>query len=759
MKLNKKIISIILTIVLSFVALTGCNDNLGEQEKEDYLKGIEAAKLLLANTRLDENFATNSFNVFKNNNENELLNEKIYLSANKPDYESDGVEARWNNFPDLSTELQAVNATIVNLENTALQFASTINEIKRFVGVTNVWVPVNAKTMLIVEENAEVLLKEYNETEYIVGRRYINGDGNNEYKFVETYDYGIVSTTFVPGKYYESMYQHKDGFTDWFIIENSRGYWNFLRGTDFDYEGDEDDCYQISNAMLLEDFCIKFIVRYYKNGKFEKNFISFTSTDISNDLFKFDFNDNGLISSFDINANAVNGIDYFSTPISNISQRDVVSGLTVPVADNIYKVSLVTKNGLNIEPNTKILDNVYYNGTVIDFPSSLSNLEDGENYQGISNFYLKNHITIDELVPILIETLNHLGLTPKYDINKLAENVSIANSMIDNYNAYYKWNNLHLNNYQTIDTIYNDVYPKSWSEFTKVYTENKDNEYYTAEQLKEIKELNPNAKFTKFNSYLDGQVKLENNVITIENASATIKDLTYFDHDKNYALRYGIAKVVSAENVSLASNKGGINLISSAENIKLDDVWFLPIHTENETLTTCSSDNLISGTPLNFSASVSFNLPNYLPQGEYVFVSYIAEESEGIRLTEFKPVNFERAEKAEITSELGKYIAEKGEDGKLYFDSETKLDISVTLQSAQSSYTYEEVYKLLASKLLEVGQLDGDSQIEVFNTTLNAYEKVSTSHVFTNEKVRIKFIRKTPIGNEVAYAYCALYTS
>ena len=759
MKLNKKIISIFLTIVLSFVALTGCNDNLGEQEKKDYLKGIEAAKLLLANTRLDENFATNSFNVFKNNNENELLNEKIYLSANKPDYESDGVEARWNNFPDLSTELQAVNATIVNLENTALQFASTINEIKRFVGVTNIWVPVNAKTMLIVEENAEVLLKEYNETEYIVGRRYINGDGNNEYKFVETYDYGIVSTTFVPGKYYESMYQHKDGFTDWFIIENSRGYWNFLRGTDFDYEGDEDDCYQISNAMLLEDFCIKFIVRYYKNGKFEKNFISFTSTDISNDLFKFDFNDNGLISSFDINANAVNGIDYFSTPISNISQRDVVSGLTVPVADNIYKVSLVTKNGLKIEPNTKILDNVYYNGSVIDFPSSLSNLEDGENYQGISNFYLKNHITIDELVPILIETLNHLGLTPKYDINKLAENVSIANSMIDNYNAYYKWNNLHLNNYQTIDTIYNDVYPEMWSEFTKVYTENKDNEYYTEEQLKEIKELNPNAKFTKFNSYLDGQVKLENNVITIENASATIKDLTYFDHDKNYALRYGIAKAVSAENVSLASNKGGINLISSAENIKLDDVWFLPIHTENETLTTCTSDNLISGTPLNFSASVSFNLPNYLPQGEYVFVSYIAEVNEGIRLTEFKAVNFERAEKAEISSELGKYIAEKVEDGKLYFDSETKLDIEVTLQSPQVSYTYEEVYKLLASKLLEVGQLDGDSQLEVFNTTLNAYEKVSTSHVFTNEKVRIKFIRKTPIGNEVAYAYCALYTS
>ena len=759
MKLNKKIISIILTIVLSFVALTGCNDNLGEKDNKDYLKGIEAAKLLLANTRLDENFASNSFNVFKNNNENELLNEKIYLSANKPDYEDDGVEGKWNNFPNASTELQAVNATIVNLENTALQFASTINEIKRFVGVTNVWVPVNAKTMLIVEENAEVLLKEYSETEYIVGRRYINGDGNNEYKFVETYDYGIVSTTFVPGKYYESMYQNKNGFTDWFIIENSRGYWNFLRGTDFDYEGDEDDCYQISNAMLLEDFCIKFLVRYYKNGKFEKNYVSITTSDMLNDVLYFNYHNNDLINSFRINANAVNGIDYFATPVSNVKQTKYTEDIIVPVPNNYYNVSLMTKNGLKIEPDAEIIENVSYEGAEIDLVLSASNLEELNVYKGIMEFQLENDINVGELMPTITETLNQVGISLKYDVNDLTETVSIVNSMIDNYNAYYKWNNLHLNNYQTIDTIYNDVYPKSWSEFTKVYHENKDNEYYTSEQLKEIKELNPNAKFTKFNSYLDGQVKLENNVITIENASATIKDLTYFDHDKNYALRYGIAKVVSAENVSLASNKGGINLISSAENIKLDDVWFLPIHTENETLTTCTSDNLISNAPLNFSASVSFNLPNYLPQGEYVFVSYIAEENEGIRLTEFKAVNFERAEKAEISSELGKYIAEKGEDGKLYFNSETALDIEVTLQSHQVSYTYEEVYKLLASKLLEVGQLDGDSQLEVFNTTLNAYEKVSTSHVFTNEKVRIKFIRKTPIGNEVAYAYCQLNIS
>ncbi len=759
--MKKKLISILLSVILSLAVLFGCGDNDAEKQQKDYLKGLEAAKLLLANTRLDENFALNSFNFFNENNENETFSERIHLTSNKPDFENDGVEGRWNNFPDASTELQAVNATISNLENTALLFANTINEIKRYVGVTNVWVPINQKAMLIVEENAEVLLKEYNETEYIVGRRYINSDGFNEYKFVETYDYGIVGTTFVPGRYYESMYQHVDGFTDWFIIENSRGYWNFLRGSSFDYEGDDNDCYQISNAILMGDFCIKFLVRYYKNGKFVKNHVSVTTSDMLNDVlfFNFNYNNDDLINGFKINANAVTGIGYFATPVSNVKQAKYREDLIVPIPNNFYNVSLTTKNGLKIEPDAEIIENVSYEGAEIDYVLSASNLEDLNVYKGIMDFHLENNINVDELMPTIIETLNQIGLSLKYDVNKLTETVSIVNSMIDNFNAYYKWNDLHLNNYQTIDKIYNNVYPESWLEFTKVYHENKDNEYYTEEQLKEIKELNPNAKFTKFNSFVDGQVILENNVITIENASATIKDLTYFDHDKNYALRYGIAKVVSAEKVSLASNKGGINLIASAENIKLDDVWFLPIHTQNETLTTCTSDNLISGTPLNFSASVSFNLPEYLPQGEYVFVSYIAEESEGIRLTEFKPVNFENAKKSEISSELGKYVAEKGEDGKLYFDSETKLDIEVTLQTPQFSYTYEEVYKLLASKFLEVGQIESASQLEVFNTTLNAYEKVSNSHVFTNEKVRIKFIRKTPIGNEVAYAYCALYTS
>lgn len=759
MKRNNKLISILLTIILSLTFLSACGDE-NSNENKNYLKGTEAAKLLLANTRLDENFASDSFNMFKENNQNDTFKEKIYLSSNSPDYENDGVEAKWNNFPNVSSELQAVNATIKNLENNALILSKTINEVKRSAGITNVWLPLNEITMLIVEENAEVLLRKYNDTEHIVGRRYINDDGYNEYKMVETYDYGTVNTSFIPGRYYESMYQHESGFNDWFILDNSRGYWNFLRCNEFDYEEDENDFYQISNAMLLEDFCIKFNVHYYKNGKFEKKYISFTSKDISNDIFTFSFNESGLIGSFNINANAVSGIDYYSTPVSNVSQRKYTEDLIVPVASNFYNVSLTTKNGLKIEPNTKILENVSYAGTEIDFPVSLSNLEDGENYKGISEFSLKENITVDDLIPTLKETLDYLGLTPKYDINKLSENVSSVHSMIDNFNAYYKWNGLNLNNYQTIDNIFKNIIPEHQSKFIEVYNENKDNETYTKEQIIELKELNPNANFTKFNTYVDGTVKLENNVITIENASASIKDLTYCDDGKNYALRYGIAKVVSAENVSLVSNKGGINLISSGDNIKLDDVWFLPLHFNQESLTLCSAEDLISGNTLKFNANANFNLPEYLPQGEYVFVSYIAEVVDGIRITEFKPVNFESAKTTEITSDIGKYVASQGEDKKLYFNSETSLDIVVLIENAQQSYTYEEVYKLLSSNLLSVGLLINDAKLEIYNTTLNAYEEVSDiNHVFTNEKIRIKFNRKTPIGNEVAYAYCELYIS
>lgn len=764
MKKHNKILSIFISIILSLSVFTACNEPESETAV-NYLKGSEAAKLLLAETRLDENFLGEGIGFLGKKTDDSPNSETVSLASNSF-YSNDngfsvvGNEARWNAFPSLSTGLQAPNATISNLENSALLTSKTISEVKKHVGVTNKWLPFNGMNMLIVEENSETILTKHING-YGISRRFINENGLNEYKTVDFYDYGTVSTKYVPGSYYESMYVHVDGFTDWFVLDNSRGYWNLLRATEFDYEEDKDDCYQITNAILTEDLCVKFTVRFYKNGVFEKNNVTLIAPDLSNDVLSINYyepntpNSNVNISLY---ANAFEGISYFSTQKENVRETTVFEK-PVTLPDNSFKVNVNFKNGVSISPNEYITDNIKYSYTDISPATSLSTLEDSHDLQALMIFSLASITSTNEIVLALEETINALGLTPKYSYNDIVSNLYLVDAMVENFNKYYKWNGLNLNNYQTINSVFKEIYPLKNQEFSKIYEDNKDNETLTKEELDELLHLNPNAKFSNYSSYNNGSASLENQKITISDASATMKDFTYFDVGKKYALKYGVAKVTrgSSSGISLVSNKNGANLLSGSSDMTLDDVWFLPLNNENEVIVECTTDNYVSGKAMNFSANLTFTLPEYLPKGEYVFVSYIADVEEGIRVTELKPVTFGTVEKTEITHSLGKYVAEKNDLNNLLFDSETMLDHEAKLTSLKQSYTYKEIAEFLLVEILSVGLINDSGKIEVYNITTNAYEVLlDENFIFTNEKIRIKFNKVTPLGYEEAFVYLQL---
>ena len=260
-------------------------------------------------------------------------------------------------------------------------------------------------------------------------------------------------------------------------------------------------------------------------------------------------------------------------------------------------------------------------------------------------------------------------------------------------------------------------------------------------------------------SYYDGNVTLNNGVITVAGATATVNDFTYFDVDSNYKIHYGIAKLSEDNNVSLTKvgSYGNIQLVSSTNNLKFDEVWLLPLSSETEEKTLCKDANFVDGTPMNFTQNGSYELPDYLSSGNYVLVSYIAEAEEGIRVTEYTPVTFGLAEKQTVTNELGEYVAEKDDNGYLQFKATTYLDVNATIKEVKDSYVYSEVKEILYVTALTYGLPDDTAVLEVYDEVNSKYvEETNVEAVFTTQKVRLKFKRSTPLGYEDAYVYCEL---
>ena len=161
-------------------------------------------------------------------------------------------------------------ATTINMSNDARLTAQLYADVKKNANITDTWLPIGGKTMLKVSDTSETLLQVgLTQEDKRIYRRYINDEGKNEYEWASANHESLKHQRYVGGSYYESFYRTNDGFLDWFVIDNSRGYWNCLRLSEFDYEGDENDCYQITNSIVGDEICLEFTIRFYKNGKYD----------------------------------------------------------------------------------------------------------------------------------------------------------------------------------------------------------------------------------------------------------------------------------------------------------------------------------------------------------------------------------------------------------------------------------------------------------------------------------------------------------
>ena len=773
MKIFNKLLCVIMASFLSFSVLTACdntnnNNNNNNGENVEYLKGTEAAKLLLANTRINEGFADEeileleAYNTALSSNVlyDDHSDDRVGINYYEKGFSLDETYAKWGDFVEVSSELQAMYATTINMSNDARLTAKLYADVKKNANITDTWLPIGGKTMLKVSDTSETLLQVgLTQEDKRIYRRYINDEGKNEYEWASANHESLKHQRYVGGSYYESFYRTNDGFLDWFVIDNSRGYWNCLRLSEFDYEGDENDCYQITNSIVGDDICLEFTIRFYKNGKYELNSIDFIEPDLSTDILEIRFADNKP-KYINVYGGSVSGIKNLITSASNLKYFDYVTGSQTPLPNSIYDVKLELDDGTIIDNNQQVVpDTVKYLYSTLDFDTNATYSDLSYKYIANIEFAIDNVSDIIDVVGAYEELLTSLNLTPKFNLQQLKENASLAEGFIDNFNEYYKWNGHSLNDYSTIENIIKVIHPDIISNNVKIYDDNLNAPSLTKEELEELLKLNPNAKFGKVASYYDGNVTLNNGVITVAGATATVNDFTYFDVDSNYKIHYGIAKLSEDNNVSLTKvgSYGNIQLVSSTNNLKFDEVWLLPLSSETEEKTLCKDANFVDGTPMNFTQNGSYELPDYLSSGNYVLVSYIAEAEEGIRVTEYTPVTFGLAEKQTVTNELGEYVAEKDDNGYLQFKATTYLDVNATIKEVKDSYAYSEVKEILYVTALTYGLPDDTAVLEVYDEVNSKYvEETNVEAVFTTQKVRLKFKRSTPLGYEDAYVYCEL---
>lgn len=773
MKLKSKIMCLVLSAFLTFPLFTACtpesNDN--DNKPVNYLKGTEAAKLMLANERINEHFADDDIISFDVGGVQLSSNEQVFLADDRVgiDYSTKGfsltdTHAKWGNIPSSSNELQATYATIINMSGSARNTAQLFAEIKKDANITDTWLPISGKSMLKVGEADETVLRQGGEDYKEIYRRFINNQGKNEYEWVLKSDESVKHERYVGGSYYESMYRNKDGFMDWFVIDNSRGYWNCMRLSEFDYEGDINDCYQITNAIISDEICIEFTIRFYKNGKYEKNTLTFIEPDLSNDIVSFSFDrDDNTLTGMNIYVGAVDGVNGLVTPVDNLTYFDYATAMQTPKPSNVHKVQIELNDGRVINNNEVIIqDKAKYGYTDIDFTTHATYGNLDYKYAAKSQFYLTDVANVVEGVEVYNDILTALNLTPKFNMQKLINNSTIADGFIDNFNEYYEWNGYNLNSYDIIRMAIEGELASKTNEYVKYYDDSLNAPSLTIEELNALLKLNPNAKFGKVASYYDGNVELKDGVISVTGATATVNDFTYFDLDSEYKLHYGIAKLKdqNVSNTSLVGSHGRIQLVSSTNKLEFDEVWLLPLSNEEEQKTTCASANFVDGEVMSFTQSGNYALPEYLSEGKYVLVSYIAEASEGIRVTDYTPVTFGLSETCVVEHELGKYTAQKDDSNNLKFTAVTFLDKDFEISELKTQYTYNEVSELLYLGALSYGLPHENNVVEVYNEDLNEYTAVNDdTMVFTTQKVRMKYYRITPLGKEEAYILCQLKVS
>lgn len=697
----KRFISILLTtcMLLSVaVMFSGCG-----LFKKKVDSGTEAAKLLLANERLDASSISSSLdlgvdissnrglgNLFRTFSERDYANlfwkndSSSNRGANSREiiYIDNGKEYTWDSFGEnYSSSMIEFSQFIESIETRAEYASEDIEAMKSKVGVIDKWVksPFTGETqMLRVFESADVLICKDDDNNISVYYRYTDESAKNVYEMYSFMNYddgttGKIKTLLIPGERCEYAYRNSGGFDDYFIAENTRGYWTATRYSYIKNEEQETSSfypYAIKDNLGFgtSAFLDKDVDRASTNGS------SFSVFDpISNrDLFRvYDYSDS---VSFFLNFSAIKSglISITGIPSSYDTENEIYFGNQA--------TKLETVNGTFYPSRSDAVGEFFFSGMDIsyDYMESI--------YTGSINFEIRKTADMDvfKAYKDFVEYLGTLGISIHCDTDAVETSIEFAMALSNNFLDTLEWNGYTLNSLENVSGAI-DVLANDYEEAYDIYESVKDYETVNAR-----KKLSEDAKFADIEIVLAGGNTFDGYDISISSLSVACTDTALFESGLSYVLKIGLA------------------LIDENGN---------PISVNTVPLTGGSKESVVfEGDGITLLQGGTFNLPKNLDSGEYAVVTYIATADEGIRVSEMEKISFIDIFEGKIESSAMN-IESFNKDSFLTFKYSIKNIRYIEFTMTKESYSYKEIRRMIMTEALAHGAPYSGAVLEYENGT------------------------------------------
>ena len=674
----KKIISLLLLLTLLVSIFVGC-DNSNNDDKGNGggtlprgMSGTDAAKLLLANERLDGTLLQADGSIFVDgvevmNNLAQKTRESMaalrgkggvstFSTAKSSKTTISGPETRgklekddeyfyWSEFDEYNNTYEYFENLTQNIITSAQIAADLIDHVKKHVRVVDKWVNNNdvIKYYLHVEENSELLIEHYTGEGLDllnICTRFRNEDGKDVYQLyrksvTEMYEERM---TYIPGERYELSMMHRDNTMDCFVADHSKGYWeSCILGI---REGRHAN---ISYFVMKDDLCYEAMVDAEAD---QIQMLKVMSADTATDIFHISPDTEARIT---LKLSGFNGIKNVQAPVADVIYNQE-AGYANLASWETGVVNL--ENGKTINYGDTFVDgNVRYQGVTV---GSFA----GDVYAGDMLIVVQGNGQ-EEQFEVFKQFLQEMGLTCRRDIDLVLAGVNAAYADAISIANYYQWNGVTIVNQEKVFQG-QAVELERFAEMLAHYTNVKD---APVVDINDTTAMELSINFAPITASSFSGAAVDGLTVSVQSASLTIEDTTLYVKDEPYKVMF-----------ALESSNGGL------------------VHVDVETATTAYNNEK----PFTVTASnVQFTLPQ-LAEGSYTLVAYIAT-SDGIRSSKYTALTDVNVSGLPLNLQNVELYATKDESGAMVITYQQITDFTIELTTDKMGYQQfaEAVFQLI----------------------------------------------------------------
>ena len=664
----KKIISLLLACTLligAASALTACGGG-KESNPKNYKTGTEAAKLLLANTRFDEKSISKKLDIGLGGGAHALSLRTLSSTLSLGGGDNFVI---WDDFPAHNESMSQFDSFIENIDNYAIDAAKQITHMKDNLGIVDNWVGDESyKQLLSVTESRDTLLTVQSDAQEVY-HRYTDENANNIYELYSSFvaeesgESGESKMLLIPGERYENFYNHSSGFTDYVIIENTRGYWMLNR---FSYSKITEDGTEMINffpAVIRDGLCYMAWLS------------ASTHPGLSSDLHVDSFSVVDVATGRELlRVQPDNGATVFHLPFSAIKQ----GFLSVGSDDHFYnedigyyytgllrELNLVSGTIASRDRGDLAEGEIGFTGGFVSYDHqreihhgsiTLTHKREGfslsDSMHALNGFLTANGVTLYRSTADIHEALNHAQL--------LGEDFGKSFS-------WYGHNAATIEGMKLARAELDAELKSAW----KLISDRK-NLPVTAPVATEDKPLLPS--FAPLSVTLGGDSRYENGEIHVASVSASLTETLLLEEGKSYVLKLALSMLDASGNP-------------------------IPVNT-----LPLASGNAVAFAKdgISLTASGTLTVPKNLSQGNYAVVVYAATKDEGIRVSELVKIGRFSPATETLESEAMDIAISANENG-CAVKYTVKNVLTLNVAATKASYSYDEIYRILMLEVIKKG--------------------------------------------------------